>query len=74
MNGQNLSLCIFFSTLIIVSYWQPLTQIGRKFFIQLMTRYMSLERGSLRPIGILALLKSNYEVDLISHYIESTEL
>ena len=31
-------------------------------------------RGPLGPIGVLALSKSNFEIDLTSHYKESTTL
>ena len=35
---------------------------------------MSSEWGPLEPIGVVALSKSNSEVDLTSHYRELTEL
>ena len=38
------------------------------------TRYMSLERGPLGPIGVLASSESSFEVDSTSHHRESTEL
>ena len=38
------------------------------------TRNMSLEWGPLRPIRALAFSESNSEIDLTSHYKESTAL
>ena len=38
------------------------------------TRYLSLERGPLGPIGVLAPLESNSEVDSTSHYQELGKL
>ena len=40
----------------------------------MLTRYMSLEWGPLGPIGVLAPLKLNPEIDSTSHYRESTAL
>ena len=36
--------------------------------------YMSLERGPLGSIGVLAPSESNFKVDLTSHYRESPPL
>ena len=38
------------------------------------TRYMSSKQGLLGPIGVPTPSKSNFEVDLTSHYRKSTEL
>ena len=35
---------------------------------------MNLEKGLLQTIGVLAPLKSNFEIDLTSYYRESTAL
>ena len=38
------------------------------------SRNMSLEQGPLKPIGVLASLKSNFDIGSKSHYRESIAL